>query len=84
VQESGAVTSLADDLERRAAALSVGADKERVRQVLGEPLNTSHLSDGGETWLYLKADPERKQMESLSAEFGAAGDFKGLRRKPLD
>jgi outer membrane protein assembly factor BamE (lipoprotein component of BamABCDE complex) len=78
------VRTPADELERRAATIPAGTSKERVRQLLGEPINASQLTDGGETWLYIEADPERDQRESLSAEFDASGGFKRLRRKPLD
>lgn len=78
------MTASADEFERRAASIPVGAPKERVRQLLGEPINTSQLTDGGETWLYLEADPDHDRWESLSAEFDGTGRFEGLRRKPLD
>lgn len=58
----------AEEVERRASQLAPGADPGEVREALGEPVTVSHLADGGETWLYVPADPARGEMESVSAE----------------
>lgn len=74
----------AAEFERLAAELPPGADPERVRGLLGEPLVISELAGGGQTWLYVPADPARGQWESLSVAFDAAGRLTGLQRKPID
>jgi outer membrane protein assembly factor BamE (lipoprotein component of BamABCDE complex) len=73
-----------DELARAAEAIPLGADRERVRASLGEPLVRSELTGGGESWLYVEADPARGQRESLSVGFDEHGRYLGLQRKPLD
>jgi hypothetical protein len=73
-----------DELARVAATVPAGSSPEQARAALGEPLVISELAAGGETWLYVEADPARGQRESLSVAFDANGAYEGLRRKPLD
>lgn len=74
----------AADVERIASEVPRGASAQRVRELLGEPLVESELSDGGQTWLYVAADLEHGQGESLSVAFDSGGGFVGLQRKAID
>jgi hypothetical protein len=72
------------DLVEAAGAVPLGADRARVRELLGDPLVRSELADGGESWLYVRADPDAGQLESMAVTFDASGGFSRFDRKPLD
>jgi outer membrane protein assembly factor BamE (lipoprotein component of BamABCDE complex) len=72
------------DLIQVAQMIPPGSERARVRELLGDPLVVSELADGGESWLYVRADPEAGQLESMSVGFDASGGFTRLDRKPLD
>jgi outer membrane protein assembly factor BamE (lipoprotein component of BamABCDE complex) len=72
------------ELERAAADIAPGTGAAQVRARLGDPLVESALSDGGQTWLYVKADPDHGQHESLAIAFDARGGFKRVERKAVD
>jgi hypothetical protein len=61
-----------------------GTDRPRMRELLGDPLVVSELADGGEAWLYVRADPGAGRLESMSVSFDASGGFTRFDRKPLD
>lgn len=72
------------DLVQVAHLIPRGSDRAHVRELLGDPLVVSKLAEGGESWLYVRADPGAGQLESLSVAFDASGGFRRLDRKPLD
>ena len=72
------------ELERAVADIAPGTGAAQVRALLGDPLVESELSDGGQTWLYVKAEPDRGQSESLAVAFDPSGGFKRLERKAVD
>jgi outer membrane protein assembly factor BamE (lipoprotein component of BamABCDE complex) len=72
------------DLDRAAAELAPGTSAERVRELLGAPRAVSELAEGGQTWVYLEADPEARRYESLSLTFDGAGRFVAVQRKAID
>ena len=55
-----------------------------VTKVLGEPLRVTKLADGGESWLYVKADPQRGQNESWTVVFDAEQEATGVFSKPIE
>ena len=71
------------DLEQAAADLAPGTSTERVRELLGEPRAMSALGTGGQTWVYLEAEPGEGQ-DSLSLAFDEAGRFLRVERKAID
>ncbi len=73
-----------EDLVRAAARIPPGTDKARLRALLGEPISTSKLANGGESWLYVKSDPSRGQLESMFVALTPEGGFARLDRKPID
>ena len=77
-------TRSAAALVEAAALIRPGSDRARVRELLGDPLVVSELASGGESWLYVRADPEVGQLESMSLAFDASGGLTGLDRKPID
>jgi hypothetical protein len=77
-------TRAAADIVKAAAVIRPGSDRARVRELLGDPLVVSELARGGESWLYVRADPQVGQLESVSLSFDASGGFIGLDRKPID
>ena len=72
------------DLIQVAHMIPRGSDRARVRELLGDPIVVSELSDGGESWLYVRARPEVGQLESMSVGFDPSGSFTRADRKPLD
>lgn len=72
------------DLVRAAERIAPGTDPARVRDLLGEPLVVSQLSAGGESWLYVKSDPDRGQFEALFVVFDPAMGFVRIDRKPIE
>jgi hypothetical protein len=78
------VARSAAEIERAAADIAPGTSAERVRELLGEPRVVSELGGGGETWMYLPADPGQGRTESLSVAFDDARRFVRVERKGLD
>ena len=74
----------AEALIAAAAQIPPGTEPGHVRELVGDPIVVSKLANGGESWLYVRADPQAGQLESLSLAFDADGRFSGLDRKPLD
>jgi hypothetical protein len=72
------------DLVQVAGLILPGTDRPRMRELLSDPLVVSKLADGGEAWLYVRAEPGAGQLESMSISFDASGGFTRLDRKPLD
>lgn len=77
-------TRSAADLVQAARLIPPGTERPDVRALLGDPLVVSELDDGGEAWLYVRADPGAGQLESMSVTFDASGGFARFDRKPLD
>ena len=74
----------AADLIAVAQRIPPGTGSASLVAALGQPLVVSRLSDGGETWLYIRSDPARGQFEALSIALSAAGGFRRLERKPIE
>ena len=86
-----ALMALAEPWRRSGQAADLIAVAQRIPTgsaslvaALGQPLVVSRLSDGGETWLYIRSDPTRGQFEALSIALSAAGGFRRLERKPIE
>jgi len=77
-------TGSVEDLVGAAALIHPGSGRPAVRELLGDPLVVSELANGGESWLYVRADPEAGRLESMSVAFDASGGFVALDRKPID
>jgi anti-sigma-K factor RskA len=77
-------THVPADLVALASQLAPGTPASRVRALLGEPLVASKLANGGESWLYVKADPAHQQMMSLSVAISPEDRFLRLDRKEVD
>jgi len=71
------------ELARAAAHVAPGTSAEHVRELLGEPRAVSELGGGGQTWVYLEAEPESGDG-SLSVAFDDAGRFVRVERKAID
>jgi hypothetical protein len=77
-------TRAAGDLVDAATLIAPGTDRGLVRAVLGDPLVVSQLAHGGESWLYVRVEPEAGQLESVSLVFDGDGAFARIDRKPVD
>jgi len=58
-----------------------GTLQKFVKEVLGEPLHVSKLANGGETWLYVRSDADKKQTESWSVVFDEKQKVAGVFNK---
>ncbi len=76
-------SSKASDLIALAQRIPPGTDSASLLLALGRPLVVSRLSDGGETWLYVRSDPTKGQFESLSIAL-MGNRFRALERKPIE
>jgi hypothetical protein len=54
-----------------------------VKEILGDPLHVSKLANGGEAWLYVKSDADKKQYESWSVVFDGEQKVTGVFSKPI-
>jgi outer membrane protein assembly factor BamE (lipoprotein component of BamABCDE complex) len=77
-------SAAATDFIRAVERIPVGADRARVRELLGSPVLVSPAADGSESWLYVPSDPARGQFEALFVAFDPNGRFLRLDRKPID
>jgi hypothetical protein len=58
-----------------------GAIPKFVTEILGDPLQVSKLANGGETWLYVRSDADKKQTESWSVVFDEKQKVAGVFNK---